>query len=59
LLRIVLVDIDPAMANLARTHPTLLAINKGSTLDPRVELTHAVPYQLILIPPNPRNSRIC
>lgn len=45
--RIVLVDIDPAMTNLARTHPTLLAINKGSLLDPRVELAHQDAYRYL------------
>jgi spermidine synthase len=38
--RLVLVDIDPAMTELARTHPALLAINERSLHDPRVELVH-------------------
>ena len=38
--RLVLVDIDPAMTELARTHPALLAINERSLLDPRLELVH-------------------
>jgi len=38
--RLVLVDIDPAVTDLARTHPTLLALNERSLLDPRVELVH-------------------
>jgi spermidine synthase len=37
---VTLVDIDPAMTDLARTHRTLLALNGGALLDPRVELIH-------------------
>ncbi|UCF20080.1 MAG: hypothetical protein JSU87_01330 [Gemmatimonadota bacterium] len=36
LLRIV--DIDPAMTDLARTHPRLVELNRGSLSDPRVEI---------------------
>ncbi|MEM7028804.1 MAG: polyamine aminopropyltransferase [Chloroflexota bacterium] len=36
--RLVLVDLDPAMTDLGQTHPSFLAINKGSLNDPRVEI---------------------
>jgi spermidine synthase len=36
--RLVLVDIDPAMTDLARFHPSLLPINQDSLSDPRLEL---------------------
>ncbi len=35
-----LVDIDPEMTTLARKHPVLLTINKGSLNDARVKLIH-------------------
>lgn len=38
--RVVLVDIDPAMTDLARSHPTLRAANGDALADPRVELVH-------------------
>jgi spermidine synthase len=38
--RLVLVDIDPAMTDLARLHPSLLAINQDSLSDPRLELVN-------------------
>jgi spermidine synthase len=36
--RLVLVDIDPAMTDLALLHPSLLAVNQDSLSDPRLEL---------------------
>jgi spermidine synthase len=45
--RVVLVDIDPAMTELAQTHPSLLTINKRSLLDPRVELVHQDAYKYL------------
>lgn len=45
--RIVLVDIDPAMTELATTHPTLLAANEGALLDPRVELVHEDAFKFL------------
>ncbi len=33
-----LVDLDPAMTKLAKTHPVLLSVNRGSLHDPRVEV---------------------
>jgi spermidine synthase len=38
--RLVLVDIDPAMTSLARSHPSLLDANQQALLDERVELVH-------------------
>ncbi|MBA3530356.1 MAG: polyamine aminopropyltransferase [Ardenticatenales bacterium] len=35
-----LVDIDPAMTELANSHPVILAANEGALMDPRVELVH-------------------
>lgn len=35
------VDIDPAVTELARTHPRLLELNRGSLLDGRVEVINA------------------
>lgn len=35
------IDIDPAMTELARTHPRLLELNGGSMLDGRVEVVNA------------------
>jgi spermidine synthase len=37
---ITLVDLDPAMPRLARTHPVLLAANGNSMADPRVNVVH-------------------
>jgi spermidine synthase len=45
--RLVLVDIDPAMTELARVHPALLAINERALLDPRVELVHQDAYEYL------------
>jgi spermidine synthase len=36
-----IVDIDPAMTELARTHPRLLELNRSSLLDDRVEIVNA------------------
>ncbi len=36
--RLVLVDIDPAMTDLARSHPTMLTVNQDSLSDPRLEI---------------------
>ncbi len=38
--RVTMVDLDPAMTDLARTHPVLLELNKGSLLDSRLKLVH-------------------
>jgi spermidine synthase len=51
-----IIDIDPAVTELARTHPRLLELNRGSLLDERVEVVSAdalayrseVPFDLIL-----------
>jgi spermidine synthase len=42
-----IVDIDPAITELARTHPRLLELNRGSLLDGRVEIvnTDALSYR--------------
>ncbi len=39
--RVVLVDLDPAVTELARTHPGIRELNEGSLDDPRVEVVHA------------------
>ncbi len=39
--RIAIVDIDPAMTELTRTHPRLLELSQGSLLDPRVEVINS------------------
>ncbi len=58
------VDIDPAMTELARTHPRLVELNHGSLLDPRVEVINtdaltfqsAEPFDLIVCDlPDPTN----
>lgn len=36
-----IVDIDPAVTELARTHPRLLELNRGSLLDERVDVINA------------------
>jgi spermidine synthase len=54
--RVRIVDIDPAVTDLARTHPRLAALNEGSLSDPRVEVVNGdarahrsdEPYDLIL-----------
>ncbi len=42
--QLVLVDIDPAMTELALTHPALLDINEDSLSDPRVEILNQDAY---------------
>jgi spermidine synthase len=42
--KITLVDLDPAMTNLASEHPVLLELNKGSLLDPEVEVINQDAY---------------
>ncbi|MDD4393380.1 MAG: polyamine aminopropyltransferase [Desulfobacterales bacterium] len=37
---VTLVDLDPAMTNLAKTHPVLLSINQGAMLSPRVRIVN-------------------
>ena len=44
---ITLVDLDPAMTRLARTHPVFLNINGGSLNDPRVEVINRDAYQFV------------
>lgn len=39
--RVLLVDLDPAMTNLSKTHPVILASNEGSLTKPRVEVKNA------------------
>ncbi|MCU0754128.1 MAG: polyamine aminopropyltransferase [Xanthomonadales bacterium] len=39
--RVVLVDLDPAMVELARNHAALRGLNTGAFDDPRVEIIHA------------------
>lgn len=41
---VTLVDLDPTMTELARTHPVLTALNGGSLDDPRVEVVNADAY---------------
>ncbi|MDA8083498.1 MAG: polyamine aminopropyltransferase [Nitrospiraceae bacterium] len=38
---VTLVDLDPAMTNLFRTHETLVALNKGSLNSPKVKIINA------------------
>ena len=45
--RIVLVDIDPAMTDLARNHPLLLSINEGALASGKVEVVHEDAYQYL------------
>ena len=40
----VLVDLDPAVTELARTHPSLVALNEGSLDDPRATVVNADGY---------------
>ncbi len=44
---ITVVDIDPQMTQLARTHPAILAINEGALNDPRVNLVHEDAYRYL------------
>ena len=39
--RVVLVDLDRAVTDLARTHPRLTALNRGSLSDPKVQVVNA------------------
>lgn len=39
-LSVTMVDLDPAMTDLAKTHPVLLDINQGSMLDPRLTIVN-------------------
>ncbi len=39
--QVTLVDLDPAVVELARTHPALSALNEGAFTDPRVEVVAA------------------
>jgi len=45
--RLVLVDIDPAITDLARAHPAIRAVNEDALLDPRVELVHQDAYKFL------------
>lgn len=45
--KVVVVDIDPAMTELARTHEIFLNVNKGSLSDPRVEVVNADGYRFL------------
>jgi spermidine synthase len=45
--RLVLVDIDPAITELARTHPAVRSANQDALLDPRVELVHQDAYKYL------------
>lgn len=38
--KVVLVDMDPAMTDLAGTHPVLLSINDGAMLNPKVQIVN-------------------
>ena len=46
--RVTLVDLDPRMTALARTHPVLSEVNEGALEDPRVEIVHADGYSFLL-----------
>ena len=39
--RLTLVDLDPAMTELAASHPVLVRLNNNALSDPRVEIVHA------------------
>lgn len=45
--KITLVDIDPAMTELAKTHPVLLVINDGSMNNPKVDIINEDAVQFI------------
>ncbi|MFQ5716820.1 MAG: spermidine synthase, partial [Nitrospinales bacterium] len=45
--KITLVDLDPAMTRLARTHDIFLRINQGSLNDPRVDIVNRDAYQFV------------
>ncbi|MGL1863205.1 MAG: polyamine aminopropyltransferase [Pseudodesulfovibrio sp.] len=38
--KVTMVDLDPAMTTLAKTHPILKRLNQGSMMDPRLKLEH-------------------
>ncbi len=42
--RVTLVDLDPAVTDLAQRHPALLAANEGALADPRVEIVNTDAY---------------
>ncbi len=44
---VTLVDLDPAMTELARTHPVLLTINDGALNDPRVTVVNDDAYRFL------------
>lgn len=46
--RVTLVDVDPAMTRLARSHPALVELNGGVLDDPRVEVTNVDAYAFLL-----------
>ena len=46
--RVTLVDLDPAMTDLARSHPVLVELNHGALEDPRVEIVHGDCYAYLL-----------
>ncbi|MEM1125116.1 MAG: polyamine aminopropyltransferase [Bacteroidota bacterium] len=67
--RVVLVDLDPAVTDLARTHPLLRTLNQDALADPRVEVINqdafaylrdnAALYGVILIDlPDPNNESL-
>ncbi len=45
--RVVLVDLDPAVVNLARRHPTLKRVNQNAFQDPRVDLRIGDAFTLV------------
>jgi spermidine synthase len=44
---VTLVDLDPAMTGLSRTHPVLLTINDGALNDPRVTVVNQDAYRFL------------
>lgn len=45
--RIVLVDIDPRMTELARTFPSIVQLNENALRDPRLEIVHQDAYKYL------------
>lgn len=45
--RVVLVDLDPAMVELARRHAALRALNADALADPRIEIVHADGFRYV------------
>ncbi|MDX2217306.1 MAG: polyamine aminopropyltransferase [Oculatellaceae cyanobacterium bins.114] len=45
--RVLLIDLDPAVVNLARRHPFLVRANAAAFADPRVEVRHADAFTAI------------